>query len=167
MVTPRTLAPVAVVAVLVAILVVWLKPDSPERQVRNRFRQLEELVTRSDAESPLLSVAHARQIGALFDESCEIRTDVSFLTGTMTREEISQKAIFGQSQFSDLTLRFHDLKIDFPGERRALVLLSATLKGRLKGGDHASDAQELECELARVDGEWRFRSIRIVQVLKP
>ncbi|MDA0323080.1 MAG: hypothetical protein O2923_10250 [Verrucomicrobia bacterium] len=98
MVTPRTLAPVAVVAVFVAILVVWLKPDSPEKQVRNRF---------------------------------------------------------------------HDLKVDFPGESRALVLLSATLQGRLNGGDHANDAQELECELVHVDGEWRFRSIRIVQVLKP
>lgn len=163
----RTISIAAIVVVILTAIVVWLRSDSPERRITLQFEQLEELVSKDAAETPLVSAARARKISTLFGETCEIRTEVGFLTGSMARNEVAQKAMYGRAQFSSLNLRFHDLTIELPAKDEAKVRLSVTLKGRLSGGDTAHDAQALECWLAEVNGEWLFTSLKIVQVLKP
>lgn len=166
MVNVRVLAVSAVVVIAALVIVLWLTGDSPEKQVRRQLAQLEELVGKATSEAPLAAAARARKIGSLFAETCEIATDVDFLTGTVSPTDVAQKAMYGRGQFAKLSLRFHDLQIEFPSDDTAAVTLSATLQGTLTAGERVHDAQELECSLRNTDGDWRFTSLKIVEILR-
>jgi hypothetical protein len=88
------------------------------------------------------------------------------LSGNYTRQEVSTYAGSARSYVSQLDLKFYDLRIVFPEKEIAKVNLTARLTGRSTAGERMDETRELECVLRKIDKQWLFSQIEVIEVLK-
>jgi hypothetical protein len=156
----------AVLIVTVGIVVVFYFLPSEEKKVRKQFHLLSEGVLKSLEENAFTMLQKMKNIGALFDEHCELKAPSQSLSGSYTRQEISTYAGSARSFFSQLDLKFYDFHIVFPEKEVAKVTLTARLTGRSTAGEQVDETRELECILKKIEKKWLFSSIEVVEVLK-
>jgi hypothetical protein len=141
--------------------------QSEQKSVKKQFRMLSKLASKDQDEDNFTMARKARDIGALFTENCQIESHISHFSGRYTRQEISGLAARARFYFSALTVRFHDLGIEFPEKQTARVLVTGQVSGTLKGGDPFNDeVLELRCTLRKLDDTWLFTTIEVVEVLE-
>ena len=143
----------------------YLSP-SEEKKVKKQFRLLAEWVSKEQGESPITMAYKIKNIGALFDGTCEFNIPAYSLSGSYTPEEISSYAAQGRLSFSQLDLKFYDLDIVFQEKRIAKVTLTAKVTGKSSSGEYLNEAHELESLLKKVEKRWLFSKIEVVEVLK-
>jgi len=139
---------------------------SEEKRVKRRFGLLSEWVSRSPEENAFTLLQKMRDIGSLFDEHCELKTDYPALSGSYTREEISAYVGSAHSHVSRLSLKFYDLQIAFLEKDVAKVTLTARLTGRSTAGEQIDETREIECLLKKIQKKWLFSQIEVIEVLK-
>ena len=153
---------VAILGSMIAIIVF----PSEERKVRKQFRLLSGWVSKSPEENAFVLLQKMRNVGGLFDEHCELKTDYPSVSGSYTRDEISTYVSSARSQASRLDLTFYDIQIAFPEKEVAKVTLTARLTGRSTAGEEMDEIRELECHLKKIEKKWLFSQIEVVEVLK-
>jgi len=160
---------IAGLIILIGILVVLYLIPSEEKKVRKQFALLSQYVAKEPGEDLFSMANRVKNIGKLFAEGCEFKIEgdpfYSF-SGKYTREEVSGYALRGRSYFSSLSLKFHDLKVEFPEKGTAKVNLTARLTGKSTAGEAVDEARELECVLIKIEKKWLFSSLEVVEVLK-
>jgi hypothetical protein len=156
----------AVLIVTVGIVVVFYFLPSEEKKVRKQCHLLSEGMLKSPEENAFTMLQKMKNIGALFDEHCELKAPSQSLSGSYTRQEISTYAGSARSFFSQLDLKFYDFHIVFPEKEVAKVTLTARLTGRSTAGEQVDETRELECILKKIEKKWLFSSIEVVEVLK-
>jgi hypothetical protein len=141
--------------------------QNEEKRVRKQFRVLSKLVSKDQDEDNFTMARKARDIAALFAENCQIESHISAFSGRYTRQEICGLAARARFYFSKLTVRFHDLGIDFPEKQTARVAVTGQASGTSKGGDPFIDeVLELRWTLKKLDDTWLFTTIEVVEVLE-
>jgi hypothetical protein len=155
---------VAIVIIGIAVTVHFF--PSEEKKVKKQFQLLSEGVLKSPKENAFTMLQKMKNIGALFDEHCELKAPGQSLSGRYTRGEISTHAGSARSSFSQLDLKFYDFHIVFPEKETTKVTLTARLTGRSTAGEQMDETHELECLLRKVEKKWLFSAIEVVEVLK-
>ena len=155
----------ALIVVVAIVLAITLIP-SEERRVKRQFHLLSEWVSKSPEENALTMLQKMKNIGTLFDEHCEMKIPDQSLSGSYTRQEVSTYAGSARSYLSQLDLKFYDLRIIFPEKEIARVNLTARLTGRSTAGERVDETRELECVLRKIDKQWLFSQIEVIEVLK-
>ena len=155
----------ALIVVVGIVLAITLIP-SQEKRVKRQFHLLSEWVSKSPEENALTMLQKMKNIGTLFDEHCEMKIPDQSLSGSYTRQEVSTYAGSARSYVSQLDLNFYDLGIVFPEKEIARVNLTARLTGRSTAGERMDETRELECVLRKIDKQWLFSQIEVIEVLK-
>ncbi len=155
----------ALIMVIGIVTAIALIP-SEEKRVKKQLRLLSEWVSKSPEENAFIMLQKMKNIGTLFDEHCEMKIPDQSLSGSYTRQEISTYAGSVRSYASQLDLKFYDLRIIFPEKEIARVDLTARLMGRSTAGERVDETHELECVLRKVDKQWVFSKIEVIEVLK-
>ncbi len=157
---------VGVLLAITGIVVVFTLIPSEEKRVKRQFDLLSEWVSKSPEENAFTMLQKIRNIGTLFDEQCKMKAPEQSLSGNYTRQEISTYAGSARSHVSQLDLKFYDLHIIFPEKEVAKVDLTARLTGRSTAGERVDETRELECVLRKIDKQWLFSQIEVIEVLK-
>lgn len=157
---------VSMLMVVVGIMVIITLLPSEEKRVKKQFQLLSEWVSKSPEENALTMLQKMKNIGALFNEHCEMKIQDQSLSGSYTRQEISAYAGSARSYLSQLDLKFYDLRILFPEKETARVDLTARVTGISTAGERVDETRELECVLRKVDRQWLFSQVEVVEVLK-
>ena len=152
--------------ILLGVLAAVYLTGSEEKKVKGQFRHLSELMAKGSGENLFTTAGKVKKIAALFANTCELHVSVHSLSGRYTPEEISGHALQGRAQFSTLALDFHDLDISFPEREVARVHCSARLSGRSTVAEGVDEIRDLDCLLKKVQKEWLFTKIDVVEVLK-
>ena len=152
--------------IIVGIVAVRHFAQTDEKKVRKQFALLAEWVTKEPNESIVTTSYKIQHIATLFADPCGFKADLISFTGSYTPEEISGFAGRSRFYFSNLSLKFYDFDIAFPDKETARVTLTATLRGETKSGEHVDATHELETVLTKVENEWLFSYIEIVEVLQ-
>ena len=155
--------------ILIGVLAVFYLLPSEEKKVRRQFDLLSQYVAKEPNEDLLSAANRAKNIGRLFVDPCGFKAEGdSFytLTGKYSREELTGYAFRGRSYFSSLSLKFHDLKIEFPERETAEVRLTARLSGRSASGENVDEAREFLSVLQKIEKRWLFSQFEVVEVLK-
>ena len=155
----------ALIVVVGIVLAITLVP-SEEKRVKRQFHLLSEWVSKSPEENAFTMLQKMKNIGTLFDEHCEMKIPDQSLSGNYTRQEVSTYAGSARSYVSQLDLKFYDLRIVFPEKEIAKVNLTARLTGRSTAGERMDETRELECVLRKIDKQWLFSQIEVIEVLK-
>jgi hypothetical protein len=153
------------IAIIAIILAVTVFP-SEEKRVKKRFRLLSEWVSKSPEENSFTMLQKMKDIGTVFLEHCELKAPNESLSGSYTRQEISAYAASARSHFSQLDLKFYDLRIAFPEREVAAVTLTSRLQGKSTAGEQVDEIRELECLLRKIENKWLFSQIEVIEVLK-
>ena len=157
---------IGAVVIIIGIAVIYYFLPSEEKKVRKQFQLLSERVQKSPEENALSILQKMKNIGALFDEYCELKAPSQSLSGSYSRQEISTYAGSARSVFSQLDLKFYDFHIVFLEREIAKVTLTARLTGRSTAGEQVDEIRELECVLKKIEKRWLFSAIEVVEVLK-
>lgn len=155
----------ALVVVIGIGLALYFFP-SEEKKIRKQFRLLAEWVSKDSGENTFTMAYKIKNIGTLFDGTCEFKVPIYSFSGSYTPEEISGYAARGRLSFSQLYLKFYDLNIAFPERGLAKVTLTAKLTGKSNVGEYIDEAHELESLLKKVENKWLFSKVEVVEVLK-
>jgi len=157
---------VAVLIVMVGISATFLFFPNEEKKVKKRFALLSEHMSKDPEENIFIMANKIKGISALFGDNCNFTVSDYSLSGNYTREEISGIALRGRAHFSNLGLKFYDLKASFPEKDLAQVNLTARLTGKSVYGEHVDETRELICLLKKVEKKWLFSSFDVIEVLK-
>jgi hypothetical protein len=157
---------IAFLIVTVGILATSLFFPSEEKNVKKRFALLSEHMSKGSGENTFIMANKVKGICVLFGENCNFTVSDYSLSGNYTREEVSGIALRGRAHFSNLGLRFHDLKVSFPEKDLARVNLTARLTGKSVYGEHVDETRELICLLKKVEKKWLFSNFEVIEVLK-
>ncbi len=158
--------------IIVAVLVVaglfayWYFSGSEEDRVKERIALLAERSEKKGEEPVMKMALRVRGIGALFAEMSVIESATYDLSGTYTPNDINTLAAAISTRFKKLSIKFFDIRVDFPQDGLARVALTARLKGLSKSEGLLKETHELEVELKDIDGEWYFSRISMVEVLE-
>jgi hypothetical protein len=139
---------------------------SEEKKIKKKFRLLAEWVSKDPGENTFTMAYKVRNIGTLFDGTCEFKIPVYSFSGSYTPEEISGYAARGRLFCSQLYLKFYDLVIVFPEKGVAKVTLTAKLTGKSNVGEYIDETHELEFVLKKIEKRWLFSKFEVVEVLK-
>jgi hypothetical protein len=157
------------IGAMILVIGVWaalyLFP-SEEKKIKKQFRLLAEWVSKDPGENTLTTAYKIRNIGTLFDKTCEFEIPAYSSSGNYTRDDISGYAAQGRLLSSQLNLKFYDLAITFPETDIAKVTLTARLTGKLSAGETIDETQELESVLKKIEKKWLFSRFEVVEVLK-
>jgi len=162
-------AVIAGFVVLAGLLAVYYLLPSEEKKVRKRFDLLAQYVSKEPGEDLFSMANRVKNIGSLFSDPSEFKVEgdpfYSF-SGTYSRDEVSAYALRGRSYFSKLSLKFHDLKIEFPERDTASVSFTARLTGKSTGGEAVDEPREMRSVLKKTEKNWLFSGFEVVEVLK-
>ena len=118
---------------------------------------------------PLLSKSFCNSttnIKKLFSEKCNVQAPAYSVSRNYKPQDMSNIALMILSQYFELSLRFYDIEINIPERKFAHVVLTAKLDGKLTTGEYVNEIHELECVLIKIEGDWLFNKIEIVDVLE-
>ncbi len=152
--------------VIPGIIVMIAVIPSEEKRIKKQFQLLSDWISKSPEENALTLLQRMKYIGNLFDEPCGFKIKDPSLSGSYTRQEIATYAGSARSYVSQLDLKFYDFRITFPEKEIANVNLTARLTGRSTAGERIEETRELECVLRKIDKQWFFSQIEVVEVLK-
>ena len=157
---------IGVLVLVIGIGVTLYFFPSEEKRIKKQFRLLAEWVSKDPSENTFTMVYKVKNIGSLFDGTCEFKVPVYSFSGSYTPEEISGYAARGRLFCSQLYLKFYDLVIVFPEKGVAKVTLTARLTGKSNVGEYIDETHELESLLKKIEKRWLFSKFEVVEVLK-
>ena len=140
--------------------------QSDEKKIEKRFARLSKLFSKEDLEPALAMATKVKGIGALFAKNCIIESSDRLRSGSYTPEQITSHAASARALFRTLKLKFHDIEISFQGESEAKTTLTGMLSGMSKQEENFNETYEMEFDLVKLEDDWFFSAIRMVEVLK-
>jgi hypothetical protein len=140
--------------------------DSEEKQVKKVFKLLAERVEKKGEEPVVKMALRVKSIGELFADMTIIEDDVYDLSGEYRPENMTSLFAGISAQFNNLSLKFYDIEVKFAEESVALATMTAALEGvsKLEGAFNAT--HEIEVELEKIDGDWYFTRMSMLDVLE-
>jgi hypothetical protein len=135
-----------------------------EKEIRKQLAVFERTAAKKSDEQPVESLLKARRIAGLFNDPCQFSVDAADFTGTFSRQQIMERINLVRASYGSVTVKLYDIAIEFPEENRAAVRLTLRLSGQSR--EHAvADVQETLATLEKIEGDWLFTTVRIVEVL--
>lgn len=157
---------IAGLLVIVGIAVAVFFFPGEEKKVKRQFALLSEWISKDPGETTFTAAHNIKGISGLFAERCDLNVSDYSLSGSYSREEILGIALRGRAHFSNLDLKFYDLKISFPEKGISNVNLTGRLTGKSVYGEKLDETRELECLLKKIEKKWFFSQFEVVEVLR-
>jgi len=157
---------IIIAAAVVGVVVFMVFSESEEDRVKKRFTILAEQVEKESGESKFISAARAKKIKGLFAENIVIDIPERSITRELDRRDLGPYVLGGRAKFSEIKLKFYDIKVDFPDSGLADVRVTANLAGQLETGKTIDETHELACSLDKVEDAWLFKRFEAVEVLQ-
>jgi hypothetical protein len=156
---------VAALAVLIAgglIVRYWL---GDERAIRKQLAVIEEAGSKLATEPALEGLVKATQLAGLFADPCQLTVEAARHVGSYPRKQIQDRIVLVRNLYSPVQVSLHDITIDLTRKPNAMVHGTIRLHGQSKG-EAIADVQELRARMGKVDGQWLFAEVEIVEVLE-
>lgn len=160
--------PVAIALSVVGILiVVWFVfQESEDDRIRQRLHELADVVSTANQKRDTARLIHMAGLKQFFTEdvSVKIKDDLPQVAG---RDTLLKMAHIALQQEPGLTVAFTDINVTHDdGTMHARVNTTVVVTGIHSRKARSVDAQELEMDLVKADGEWRINAIRSVEVME-
>jgi hypothetical protein len=152
--------------VILGLLAFYFFFPSEEKQTKKRFTLLSEYASKDQGEGTFIMAHKVKNIGALFTDKLKLQIPDYELSGSYTRQDIVNYAMRARLSFSRLSLQFFDLIITFPEKGAANVTLTGRLTGKSTRGEEVDESRELSCVLKKIEDQWLFSDLEVIEVLK-
>ncbi len=165
MVNMKTIIAAAVLAVAGIITFFWYF-QGDDAKIKKQFKTISELAEKGSDEHELTAAVNAKRIGSMFADTCRIEIPSYNISRTYARADVPAHVLGARSRYSDISLKFYDLDIDFPEEKIARVTLTAYVEAVRVSGEAVREVHEIVCRLEKIEKDWLFDQIEVVSVLE-
>jgi len=155
-----------IATLIIALAAAWHMTRSDKRKIKKRFDLFSGYLLKEGPENAVMMALKVKNIGTLFDEKCLLEVEKYMLTGTYSPEQITSYAATARARFTNVELKFYDISIEFPGKNIAHISATSTISGTMKSGEVANDAHEIVAEMKKVEKNWLFSKMSVVEVLE-
>ena len=152
---------VATLSVAVAIRY-W---SGDERAIRKQIGLVEALGSKAGDEKSIESLLRARQLAALFTDPSTLQVDAVDFSGAYSRKQIQDRIVMTRGFYTRATVVVHDLNITLTDKENAAIRCTLRVKGEGKNRPVA-DVQEMEAAMRKIQGDWLFSRLTLVEVLE-
>ena len=164
----KKLIGIAVAAVAVLALVLWLRPSESKR-IRKVFATVSRELHKDGQEGLVVATAKAHALAELVAPESHFEIDEHVLRGVSSGRQLVQQIMLVRGHADKIEVGFADLAITFTDERTASVTADVYVRGLSEElGLGGRDARALETVLEKdaEDDKWRFTSVRILPVVE-
>jgi hypothetical protein len=137
-----------------------------EAKIRKQFEFIAEKIGKSPGESPIIAGAKVNRLREVAAERCRIDAPAYSAQRDIPSDELPAIVLRMRSEYSEISLMFHDFDIEFPEQDTAQVNVTAIMEGKSMSGEPVEDLHELKCSLQKIEEVWRLEKIEVVEVLK-
>jgi hypothetical protein len=163
----KKLLGIAIAAVAVIALVIWLRPSESKR-VRKVFATVSKELRKDGPEGLVVATAKAHALAELVATGARFKVDEEVLHGVTGGRQIVQQIMLVRGQADKIEVGFADIAVAFDDERTASVTADVFVRGlSSEMGLSGRDARQLEAVLEKDkdDGKWRFKSVSLLPVV--
>lgn len=164
MVNVKTLVLIISIAILAGYIAIRFWPGD-ERAIRKQLALIEEAGSKGAAEQPIEALFKAKQIADLFADPCLLTVEAVRYAGSYPRKQIQDRIVMVRAFYAQARVSLHDISIEIAETNTAVVHGTIRLRGEVKG-EAIADVHELRAEMKKIDGNWLFTSVAIVEVLE-
>jgi hypothetical protein len=163
----KAAAPLAVIVGLAGLF--WLvkfPADGEMGRIKSRLTELTDLISEPHPSqgTGMLVVLAKLQTFFTEDVTVKINDQIPQITG---RDQLVAIAHRGLQHESGIEVRFEDMTVRFDqNESTASVSVTVVLTGGRSNEAQSIHAQALELDMLQVEGKWRIKTIRPLQVLR-
>ncbi|MFQ5881508.1 MAG: nuclear transport factor 2 family protein [Candidatus Methylomirabilales bacterium] len=154
-------------AVLGLLIVVWFVfQKNEDDRIRQRLNELAHVVSTMKQKKDTARLIHIATLKQFFTEdvTVEIHPDIQKVKG---RDTLLKMAHIALERATSLTVAFKDTSVDHDdGVQHARVNTTVVVTGVHSREAKSVDAQELEIDLVKAEGEWLIKAVRPVEAMK-
>ena len=155
-----------IVVILVGVVAAKFLLETEEDKVKKRFTLFAELAEKEPGETNLTMARKSRRIGALVTNPVMVSVPEYKASGSYARQEIARRMAMGRTRFIQLTVKFFDLSVEIIDENNADASVTARVTGKKHNNQPFEGTHELLCRLKKVEDEWLFNQVEVVDVLE-
>lgn len=157
---------IIIIVIIVAVITAKILMESEEDKVKKQFDIFAELIEKEPGETNLIMAQKARKIGAMVTNPVMVTVPEYKASGSYARQEIARRMAMGRTRFIELSLTFFDLSVEILDENNADANVTAQVKGKKLSNEPFEGTHELLCRLKKIEGEWLFNQVEVVDVLE-
>lgn len=155
----------SVIAISTLAFVFFFKNE--ERQVKKQFKTFAKTASIHVEDSQLIVAGKSKKISKFFTETCRIEAHEFNVSRNYSQKDIHTISFQAFTRYSELTLTFVDLHVEIPGKGIAIALSTVRIIGKAKGKEeYIEENYEIKCRLNKIDDEWFFVKVELIDVLK-
>lgn len=157
----------AIAAILACALglIGWRFWPGDERAIRTQLALIEQAGSKEPAEQPIQSLIKARQLAELFHDPCRLEVEAVDSAGEYSRKQIMDHIALIRASYAKARISLHDVVVDIP--QKSIAVVRCTLRVQGEGsGQPVADVQELHADLRKIEGDWLFTGVRLIEVLE-
>lgn len=157
------------VVVLGIVVVAWFFysfQQSEEDRIRNRLHDLADVVSTMQHKRDAARLLHIAELQQFFTHNVtvQVKNDLPKVNG---RDKLLKMAHIAYQQEPGLTVAFTDISVAHEdGTQQALVHTTVVVTGVHSDKARSVDAQELEMDFTKLDGEWLIEAIQSIEVME-
>ena len=149
---------------MLAALIFW---QSEEAKIKKQFEFIAEKIEKRPGENPIIAAAKANQIREVTAERCRIDAPAYSAPRDILSDELSTIVLRIRAEYSEISLMFQDFNFEFLEQGIAQVNVTAIMEGKSATDEQSvEDLHELKCSLEKIENDWRFKGVEVVEVLK-
>jgi len=157
---------ITVIAVIAAVAAYTFIVETEEDKVKKQFERVAELAEKEAGETNLAMANKSRQIGAMVTDPVTVTIPEYHASGSYPRQEITRRMAMGRTRFKQFSLEFFDLSVTIIDDTSADARVTAQVTGKKLNNQPFEGTHELRCRLNKVEDEWLFNQVEVVDVLE-
>lgn len=163
-----TKKPIAIaVAVLGVVIVAWFVfHKNEDDRIRQRLHELAHVVSTTKEKRDTARLVHIAGLKQFFTQgvTVEINSETRKVKG---RDNLLKMAHFALQQETGLTVAFKDISVSYnDGTPHAMVNTTVFVTGVRSQRARSVNAQELEMDFVKAEGEWVIQAVRPVKAME-
>jgi hypothetical protein len=152
--------------IVIGIILFLFFIQSEERQVRKRFKAFARTASTQLENSPLIVAGKSKKISKFFAQTCKIEAPEYNVSRNYSQTDIHAIAFQFLKRRSELKLKFIDLQVEIPEKGTAIAISTVRIIGKVKSGEeYVEENREIECRLKKINDEWLFVNVELIDVL--
>lgn len=157
---------IIIIVIIAAVVAYKLIVETEEDKVKKQFKRFAELAEKEPGETNLILAKKSRRIGAMVTNPVVVRVPEYHASGSYARQDIARRMAMGRTRFKQLSLKFFDLSVKIINDNNADANVTARVTGKKLNNEPFEGTHELLCRLKKVEDEWLFNQVEVVDVLE-
>ena len=157
---------IIIIVIIAAVVAYNFLLETEEDKVKKRFTLFAELIEKEPGETNLTMARKSRRIGAMATNPVMVTVPEYHASGSYARQEIARRMAMGRTRFTQLSITFSDLSVEITDENNADANVTARVTGKKLNSEPFEGTHELLCRLKKVQDEWLFNQVEVVDVLE-